>query len=122
MLSKSFRLTAADGFRSAVRDGRRAGGQQLVLHLGRLPDDHGDPGEPAALAGPPTVGFVVSKAVGNAVVRNRVRRRLRHLCAQRLDRLPRGSVLVVRALPPAAAASSTTLGLELDKGLARVTR
>ena len=34
------------------------------------------------------VGFVVSKAVGNAVVRNRVKRRLRHLAREHLDRAP----------------------------------
>ena len=119
MLSKSFRLTAGDGFRRAVRDGRRSGGHTLVVHLRRLDDESL---EAPGLAGPPTVGFVVSKAVGNAVVRNRVKRRLRHLCAQRVDRLPAGSTLVVRALPSAATASSTVLGAELDKGLERVTR
>lgn len=48
------------------------------------------------------VGFVVSKAVGNAVTRNRVKRRLRHLVAAALPTLPGGVELVVRALPPAA--------------------
>ena len=48
------------------------------------------------------VGFVVSKAVGGAVVRNRVKRRLRHLVAGELvgAEVPRD--VVVRALPPAA--------------------
>jgi ribonuclease P protein component len=66
-------------------------------------------------------GFVVSKAVGNAVVRNRVRRRLRHLCATRLGSLPPGSILVIRALPPAADADSAVLGRELDAALKRLT-
>jgi ribonuclease P protein component len=66
-------------------------------------------------------GFVVSKAVGNAVVRNRVRRRLRHLCAARLGTLPAGSILVVRALPPAAEADYALLGRELDAALERLT-
>jgi ribonuclease P protein component len=74
----------------------------------------------AALAAPPTVGFVVGKAVGGSVVRNRVKRRLRHLTAARLDRLAGGSALVVRALPPAAAASYADLGADLDKCLDRV--
>ena len=51
---------------------------------------------------PPTrVGFVVSKAVGNAVTRNRVKRRLRHLVIPLLDECP-DAIVVVRALPPAA--------------------
>jgi ribonuclease P protein component len=40
---------------------------------------------------PAKAGFVVSKAVGGAVLRNKVRRRLRHIVAERLDRLPAGS-------------------------------
>jgi ribonuclease P protein component len=31
------------------------------------------------LAGPPRVGLVVSKSAGNAVTRNRIKRRLRHI-------------------------------------------
>ena len=67
------------------------------------------------------VGFVVSKAVGNAVVRNRVRRRLRHLVRDRLDVLPHDGVLVVRSLPAAATASSAQLAGDLDRCLQRVT-
>jgi ribonuclease P protein component len=48
------------------------------------------------------VGFVVSRAVGNAVMRNRVKRRLRHLAAPHIDQLPAGTGVVVRALPRAA--------------------
>lgn len=44
----------------------------------------------------------MSKAVGGAVVRNRVKRRLRHLAASDLDKLGFPVDLVVRALPPAA--------------------
>jgi ribonuclease P protein component len=63
------------------------------------------------------VGFVVSKAVGGAVVRNRVKRRLRHLVAQELG--AEGSVhdVVVRALP----ASGSSPG-RLDGDLASAWR
>jgi ribonuclease P protein component len=65
----------------------------------------------------PRAGFVVSKAVGGSVVRHRVTRRLRHLVQPRLVDLPTGTRLVVRALPPAAAASSAELAEDLDAGL-----
>ena len=71
-------------------------------------------------AAPPRVGFVVSKAVGGAVVRNRTKRVLRHLVAARLEGIPSGVDLVVRANPAAAAASTPALGAELDRGLGRV--
>jgi ribonuclease P protein component len=50
------------------------------------------------------VGFVVGKSVGNAVTRNRVRRRLRHLAAAELPGTPQQVGVVVRALPRAAVA------------------
>ncbi len=68
------------------------------------------------------MGFVVSKAVGNSVVRHRVTRRLRALMAQRLTALPEGTDVVVRAQPAAAAARFDELAAELDRGLERVSR
>jgi ribonuclease P protein component len=68
----------------------------------------------------PRVGFVVSKAVGNAVVRNRVKRRLRHLAREHVPSLPGSAVLVVRALPAAATASYSELSADLTRCLARV--
>lgn len=69
---------------------------------------------------PVRVGLVVSKAVGPAVVRTRVKRRLRHLARERLSSLPGGSMLVLRANPAAAAASSAVLGADLDRCLGKV--
>lgn len=99
---------AAD-FEQAVRRGARAGRDTLVVHL----TTRTDPGPRG-----PVVGFVVSKAVGNAVTRNLVRRRLRGLAAERLGSLPEGSGLVVRALPPAASRPYAGLGDDLDAALA----
>ena len=67
-----------------------------------------------AAAQAPLVGFVVSKAVGNAVARNKVRRRLRSVARGYLPALPGGSLLVVRAHPQAAAARQADLAAELD--------
>ena len=87
------------------------------LLLSPQPGGHTDTTDPGAPA--PRVGFVVSKAVGNAVVRNRVKRRLRHLVAGHLGELPAGAELVVRALPAAAAMTSAELALELTRSLDR---
>lgn len=66
------------------------------------------------------VGFVVSKAVGNSVVRHRVTRRLRHLVRERLGTVVPGCTLVVRALPPAAEAASAELGNDIDSALRKL--
>jgi ribonuclease P protein component len=73
-------------------------------------------------SGAARAGLVVNKAVGGSVVRHRVSRRLRHLLAPRLGELPAGTMLVVRALPPAADATSAELGDDLDAGLRGVLR
>ncbi|MEV4196907.1 ribonuclease P protein component [Micromonospora globbae] len=127
MLAAAQRLRRSTDFAAAVRGGRRAGRGAVVVHL-TLPAAPGSSTptspEPARNAGaeqpsaPTRAGFVVSKAVGPAVVRNRVRRRLRHLVRERLGQLPAGSTLVVRALPAAADASYQRLGADLDAALA----
>lgn len=90
-----------------------------MVHL-RLPG----PGERAARATAPAAraGFVVPRAVGPAVIRNRVRRRLRHLVRDRLVELPPGAVLVVRALPGSGGVPYTRLGQDLDAALAAARR
>lgn len=69
----------------------------------------------------PLVGFVVGRNVGPAVVRNRVKRRLRHLMAERIGDLAPGRV-VVRANPPAAYATFSDLSRDVDSCLTRLAR
>jgi len=84
----------------------------VVVHL--LSRSGADGTEPAR------VGFVVNKAVGNAVLRNRVHRRLRAVMAARLSELPPGSLTVVRALPASASSSFDDLATEVGGALRRV--
>ena len=107
MLPAEHRLDDSGLFRSAARRGVRASSPTLVTHLWWREGD-----------GPPLVGFVVSRAVGNAVVRNRVKRRLRHLAREHVSSLPGSCVLVVRALPASASASGAELGSDLRDCLA----
>ena len=71
---------------------------------------------------PPRVGFVVSKAVGNAVVRNRTKRRLRASVATRLAGIPAGLDVVVRANPAAAEVTWDELDLAVGRQLDKACR
>ncbi|MGI8683411.1 MAG: ribonuclease P protein component [Mycobacteriales bacterium] len=113
MLPAASRLRRRPEFSLAVRQGRRAARGSVVVHL-LTPV--------RSVAAPSRVGFIISRGVGNAVVRNRVRRRLRHLMQDRLRRLPAGSRLVLRAAPSAAGRSFSELAADLDRALLRVTR
>lgn len=115
MLDAGHRLRDPEGFRAASRRGHRAGSRTVVTHL-LLPEEQ----QVAGMPGPAQVGFVVSKAVGSAVVRNRVKRRLRHAVRQRIEDVPPGSLLVVRAQAAAAGSSYPELVADLDRCLKRV--
>ena len=67
---------------------------------------HGD-------ASPTRFGFIVSKAVGNSVVRNRIRRRLRAVGRELLPELSSGNDIVIRALPGSPEASWVSLHAEV---------
>ncbi len=101
-------MRAASDFRSAMRHGHKAGRATVVVYLGRAVDSNR------------IAGFVVSKAVGGAVVRNRVKRRLRAIVATNLATLPEGAHVVVRALPATATASFSELTADVGSALTSV--
>lgn len=110
MLAAHQRLRRRDEFAAALRSGRRVGRGSVVVHLSLPPTPVGDL--------PARAGFVVPRAVGGAVVRNLVRRRLRHLVRDRLGALPPGAVLVVRAQSEAGGTPYPRLVEDLDAALA----
>jgi ribonuclease P protein component len=121
VLPAGSRLRRRADFVATVRSTRGVRGTGLLVVHAATPD----PSPPALSSAPiaaPRVGFVVSRAVGAAVVRNRVRRRLRHLVAEQLDRIPPGSRVVVRALPGSAVATYDQLGAALGSALDRALR
>jgi ribonuclease P protein component len=100
-------------FAVTVRRGSRSGRKLLTGHL--LVRGGGED-QPAR------VGFVVSRSVGKAVARNKVRRRLRALVRGYLPSLPGGSLLVIRAHPQAATARQADLAAELDLVMSTLVR
>jgi ribonuclease P protein component len=124
VLPQQSRMRRAEEFRRVLRTGRRAGGSVLTGHLLLPVGPDGAAGTPGEVlsGGPAKVGFVVSRAVGSAVVRNRVKRRLRELMRGRLASLPRGCLLVLRAHPAAASARQADLAADLDLVIGRLLR
>lgn len=105
---RASRLRSADDFQRVRRAGKRRQGQYLTLGFAR--SELGDEG---AIA-PARVGFSVSKRVGDAVTRNRVKRRLREAVRRRLWQVIPGWDMIFTARPDAAGADYTALRDELD--------
>ncbi|MGZ0712202.1 ribonuclease P protein component (plasmid) [Coraliomargarita sp. W4R53] len=108
MLARPNRLTRGAEYKAVVRRGRRCAGSHTVTYV-----------TTASLASPTRFGFIVSRQVGGAVVRNTVRRRLKAVCAESLDSLQPGNDIVIRALPSAANASFADLREEVARCLTR---
>ena len=117
MLPQQSRMRRPDDFRRVLRAGRRAGGSVVAGHLLLVGSDG-----PVRSGDPAKVGFIVSRAVGSAVVRNRVKRRLRELMRRRVASLPGGCLLVLRAYPAAAHARQEDLAADLDLVIGRLLR
>lgn len=111
-MAAASRLRRRDEFIATIRGGRRGARGAVVVHL-TVPAGTDQPATAAARA-----GFVVPKAVGGAVERNRVRRRLRHLMRERLAALPPGAAVVIRALPGVTERDHQRLAADLDAALA----
>lgn len=90
------------------RQGRRIATKNLTIYRGDAL-----PGDTVSL-----VGITVSKAIGKAVLRNRLRRRLSAIIRDVLDPQRAGRVLVI-ARPPAAQALFGDLKAEVTSALER---
>ncbi|MCA4133235.1 ribonuclease P protein component [Arthrobacter sp. M4] len=111
MLATRNRLRTSADFSTTLRSGVRNGRRNLVLYTAAIAADE-----------PSRIGFIVSKAVGNAVTRNLVKRRLREAGALSLQAHRTGLAVVVRALPAAATAGWDELLADYNAALAVTTK
>jgi len=105
VLPAASRLTKPQDFASAMR-GKRASRVTISCHLASDQD-----------ISAARIGFIVNRGVGNSVTRHLVARRLRHIARRFLPLLPNNALLVVRAKPAAAKASSEVLAKDLDSSI-----
>jgi ribonuclease P protein component len=103
-------MTRAGDFRAVLRRGRRVSTPSAVIHM--LDRD----------SGPIRFGFIVSKAVGGAVTRNAVKRRLRASCRDMISELGASRDVVIRALPGIDVRTWPELHSELSEGMRRIVR
>ncbi|MFB2557143.1 ribonuclease P protein component [Herbiconiux liangxiaofengii] len=109
MLAKGNRITQGGDYRTTVRRGKKYAGPSTVTYIRASDDSSSDA----------RFGFIVAKSVGVAVVRNRVRRRLKAACFALLPSIPAGTDIVIRALPEAASQPYGVLFEELSRSLTK---
>ena len=109
-LGRSNRLRKRSGFLAVQQSGRRVSGRTLVVYAMPQADRKNEH--------VPRLGITVSKKVGNAVVRNRVKRWVRESYRRLLDARLAGTDVVVIA-KPVAATSSYQATVDEIRGLLR---
>jgi ribonuclease P protein component len=109
------RLSRSRDFDDVYRRGTSASTRYLVLHWFPRDEDTG---------GEPRLGLAVPRSVGSAVVRNRMKRRLRETWKQLLPNVPSGHDYVLVARPgiaePAEARGSEWLTTEVSEALEKM--
>jgi ribonuclease P protein component len=107
---KSARILKASEFRKVYQEGMRVAGQYFAAFCLRVPRDG---------AAGPRLGFTVPRAFGNAVMRNRVKRRLRETLRVRWRDLPPEWDIVLNPRRAALTASPEELRREVDRLITR---
>ena len=102
------RINRASDFRATVRTGRKVTSAHTVVYVVGTRDDS-----------PTRFGFIVSKAVGNSVVRHFVTRRLRAIGHELLPAHSSGVDVIVRALPGSDEIDWALLYTEVAAGVSK---
>ncbi len=93
MLNKEYRINKKKEYNNIYKKGKKIPGKYMVLFITNGEREHG------------RYGIVTSKKVGNAVQRNRAKRRLREVVYRNMNNI-KGSIDVVIVARPAIRAAS----------------
>lgn len=108
MLPAKYRLRRRGDVANVLANGRKTPAGAVVIHsLQKL--------EP-----PSEFAFVVSKKVGNSVVRHRVTRVLRHIVAEQVDSFNPAQQIVVRALSKSSTTPTETIKTDFLTAISKV--
>lgn len=97
-MHKQNRLTKREDFNKVYRIGKSTANHQFVMYYRKISD-----------APQIRIGVSVSKKVGNAVVRNRIRRRVKEIIRLHLERIDAKGDLIFIARKPAAEMGSVEI-------------
>ena len=98
-MQRRYRLSRSRDFDAVYRQGKSVSSRFLILYWFERPEEHDHS---------PRVGIAIPRKVGSAVVRNRVKRRLREAWRTQLDRIPEGRDFVLVARPGLAESADTS--------------
>lgn len=101
MLPRQNRIVSGSDYKRVLRRGKRTTGRLSVISA------------VATGSGDARFGFIITRKVGNAVTRNRIRRRLKAICRELIDSGAVGQDVVIRALPASVSADWATLRHEV---------
>ncbi|SMO93877.1 ribonuclease P protein component [Melghirimyces algeriensis] len=90
-MQKEYRLRRRGDFRRAFRTGTSVANRQFVVYRSER-----------RTGGPVRIGISVSRKVGNAVTRNRIKRLVKEITRSWMDSLPERTDIIVIARKPAA--------------------
>lgn len=90
-MQQEYRLKRRNDFRRVFRAGNSNANRQFVVYVSSRSDD-----------GPPRIGISVSKKVGKAVVRNRIKRTVKEITRQWIPQLKSKIDIVIIARNPVA--------------------
>lgn len=96
-MQRRHRLSRSRDFDAVYRHGRSVSTRFLVLYTFEREEGDGDP----------RLGLAVPKAVGGAVVRNKVKRQLKEIWRERVARVPAGRDYVIVVRPGLAEAAES---------------
>ena len=77
-MNKKHRLRKNDDFKKVYKKGKNYWNRNLILYIMKNGLDY------------TRIGFSVTKKIGNSVVRNKIRRRMKEICRQNLNNIGKG--------------------------------